>query len=108
LTNVSTRLLGAIIRDCSADTQYNPRWQLPREQFGASTTLYHCCYYNSRGQLFDVRLGTDSSAINDGPNPVGTGDHPIKYRRSSRKYTDFKCPYRRNPAGDHPNFAIAF
>ena len=25
LTNASTRLLGAISRDCSADTQYNPQ-----------------------------------------------------------------------------------
>ncbi len=27
-------------------------------------------HYNSRGQLFDVRLGTDSNSINDGPNPA--------------------------------------
>ena len=41
-----------------------------REQFGTSTSLYHRRHYNSRGQLFDVRLGTDSSAVNDGPNPA--------------------------------------
>jgi hypothetical protein len=42
------------------------------EQFGTSaptsTPLYHRCHYNSRGQLFDVRLGTDGKAINDSPN----------------------------------------
>jgi hypothetical protein len=47
-------------------------------------------------------------AIDIWPIGVGAGDHPIKYRRSSRKYADFKCPYRGDPAGDHPNFAIAF
>jgi RHS repeat-associated protein len=70
LTNVSTRPLGAIGRDCSADTQYNPQCQLTRELFGTSTPLYHRRHYNSRGQLFDVRLGTDGAAINDGPNPA--------------------------------------
>src|SRR5262245_25061805 len=29
---------------------------------------------------------------------VGAGDHPIKYPRSSRKYTDFKRPYRDDSA----------
>jgi RHS repeat-associated protein len=38
--------------------------------FGTSTPLYHRRHYNSRGQLFDVRLGTDGSALNDGPNPA--------------------------------------
>jgi len=35
--------------------------------FGAASALRH---YNSRGQLFDVRLGTDSGAVNYGPNPA--------------------------------------
>jgi hypothetical protein len=57
-------------RTYSTGIQYNPQGQLIREQFGTSTPLYHRRHYNSRGQLFDVRLGTDSSAINDGPNPA--------------------------------------
>src|SRR5262245_7350402 len=32
--------------------------------------LYHRCHYNSSGRLFDVRLGTDGSAVCDGPNPA--------------------------------------
>jgi hypothetical protein len=69
-----TRLLGAIDRDCSASIQYTPQGQLTREQFGTSTPLYHRRHYNSRGQLFDMRLGTDGSAVNDSPNPAqGTG-----------------------------------
>jgi hypothetical protein len=43
---------------------------LTREQFGASTALYHRRHYNSRGQLFDVRLGTDGGTLNDSPNPA--------------------------------------
>src|SRR5262249_40875956 len=31
---------------------------------------YHRCHYNSSGRLFDVRLGTDGSAVCDGPNPA--------------------------------------
>jgi hypothetical protein len=42
---------------------------LTREEFGTSQALYHRRHYNSRGQLFDARLGTDSNALNDGPNP---------------------------------------
>jgi hypothetical protein len=37
---------------------------------GTSTPLYHRRHYNSRGQLFDVRLGTDGNAINDSLNPA--------------------------------------
>jgi hypothetical protein len=43
---------------------------LIREQFGISTPLYNRRHYNSRGQVFDVRLGTDGSAVNDGPSPA--------------------------------------
>jgi RHS repeat-associated protein len=57
-------------RTYSAGIQYNPHGQLIREQFGTATPLYHRRHYNSRGQLFDVRLGTDGGAINDGPNPA--------------------------------------
>src|SRR6266498_431986 len=57
-------------RAYSSRIQYNPQGQLIREQFGTATPLYHRRHYNSRGQLFDVRLGTDGGAINDGPNPA--------------------------------------
>jgi len=57
-------------RAYSSGIQYNPQGQLIREQFGTATPLYHRRHYNSRGQLFDVRLGTDGGAINDGPNPA--------------------------------------
>jgi len=40
------------------------------KQFGTSALLYHRRDYNSRGQLFGVRLGTDGEAINDSLNPA--------------------------------------
>ena len=57
-------------RNYSTGIQYNLQGQLTREIFGTSTALYHRRHYNSRGQLFDVRLGTDSNTINDGPDPA--------------------------------------
>lgn len=37
---------------------YNERGQLQQEQFGTNTQLYHKLHYNSRGQLYDIRLST--------------------------------------------------
>jgi RHS repeat-associated protein len=70
LTSFTGNIGDGVSRTYSTGIQYNPQGQLIREQFGTSTPLYHRRHYNSRGQLFDVRLGTDSSAINDGPNPT--------------------------------------
>ncbi|HKQ79088.1 MAG TPA: hypothetical protein VJ810_35665 [Blastocatellia bacterium] len=48
---------------------------MAREQFGTSTALYQRRLYNSRGQLFDARLGADCAGINDGPTLAQwTGD----------------------------------
>jgi RHS repeat-associated protein len=70
LTNFTGNLGDGASRTYSTGIQYNPQGQLIREQFGTSTPLYHRRHYNSRGQLFDMRLGTDGSAVNDGPNPA--------------------------------------
>jgi RHS repeat-associated protein len=70
LTGFTGNIGDGVSRTYSTGIQYNPQGQLIREQFGTSTPLYHRRHYNSRGQLFDVRMGTDSSAINDGPNPA--------------------------------------
>jgi RHS repeat-associated protein len=70
LTSFTGNIGDGVSRTYSTGIQYNPQGQLIREQFGTSMPLYHRRHYNSRGQLFDVRLGTDSSAINDGPNPA--------------------------------------
>jgi YD repeat-containing protein len=70
LTDFTGNIGDGVSRTYSTGIQYNPQGQLIREQFGTSTPLYHRRHYNSRGQLFDVRLGTDGAAINDGPNPA--------------------------------------
>jgi RHS repeat-associated protein len=70
LTDFTGNLGDGALRTYSTGIQYNPQGQLIREQLGTSTPLYHRRHYNSRGQLFDVRLGTDGSAVNDGPNPA--------------------------------------
>jgi RHS repeat-associated protein len=70
LTDFTGNLGDGAPRTYSTGIQYSPQGQLIREQFGTSTPLYHRRHYNSRGQLFDVRLGTDGSAVNDGPNPA--------------------------------------
>ncbi|MGH9850212.1 MAG: RHS repeat-associated core domain-containing protein [Blastocatellia bacterium] len=49
--------------------QYNPRGQMIRETFGTNTALYQRKHYNRRGQLFDIRLGTDGSSAWDVEDP---------------------------------------
>ncbi|QQS49618.1 MAG: RHS repeat protein [Acidobacteriota bacterium] len=49
--------------------QYNPRGQMTRETFGTNTVLYQRKHYNRRGQLFDIRLGTDGSSAWDVEDP---------------------------------------
>jgi RHS repeat-associated protein len=70
LTDFTGNLGDGAPRTYSTGIQYNPQGQLIREQFGTSRPLYHRLHYNSRGQLFDVRLGTDGGAVNDGPDPA--------------------------------------
>ncbi len=69
LTSFTGNIGDATSRIYSTGIQYNPQGQLTREQFGTSTNLYHRRHYNSRGQLFDARLGTDGNAIYDDANP---------------------------------------
>jgi RHS repeat-associated protein len=39
---------------------YNERGQMTREQYGTATPIYHKLQYNSRGQMWDIRLSTGS------------------------------------------------
>jgi RHS repeat-associated protein len=64
---------GVTQRTYSTGLLYNPQGQMTREQFGTATALYHRRHYNTRGQLFDVRLGTGSDPAYDGPNANQTG-----------------------------------
>jgi len=42
---------------------------MTREAFGTNTVLYQRKHYNRRGQLFDIRLGTDGSSAWDVVDP---------------------------------------
>jgi RHS repeat-associated protein len=49
-------------RNYATGIQYDVAGSMKREQFGTTVPLYHRRHYNNRGQLYDIRLGTD-------PNP---------------------------------------
>jgi RHS repeat-associated protein len=52
---------------------YNAVGRMVKERFGQpgmTTPLFHRMHYNNRLQLFDIRLGTDASAVNDDDNPA--------------------------------------
>lgn len=47
-----------ITRTYAQSISYNSRSQMQEEQYGTTTPLYHKLHYNSRGQLYDIRLST--------------------------------------------------
>jgi RHS repeat-associated protein len=47
----------SVSRSYSSGMQYDEAGRLAREQFGTATPLHHKRHYNTRGQLFDVRVG---------------------------------------------------
>jgi YD repeat-containing protein len=65
-----TGTLGDGLSRTYADSfSYTASGQMTRERFGTQTQLYHRMHYTARGQVYDIRLGTDSSAVNDGDDP---------------------------------------
>jgi RHS repeat-associated protein len=52
-------------RTYAAGVTYSPFGVVQQEQFGTATPLYHKLHYNARGQLFDIRLSTNSLAANE-------------------------------------------
>ncbi|HEV2798902.1 MAG TPA: NPCBM/NEW2 domain-containing protein [Pyrinomonadaceae bacterium] len=55
-------------RSYSTNSTYDAAGRMTRESFGTQTPLYHKKHYNTRGQLYDVRLGsaTDEWSWNRG------------------------------------------
>jgi RHS repeat-associated protein len=53
--------LGGAARTYSKGISYSPLGGMTREQFGTDVSLYHKLLYNTRGQVFDIRL----SSVND-------------------------------------------
>ncbi len=84
-----------IRRDSVSRQQQCELATVPELRFTLGSAI-HRPDHRIRGRDRHSRMGTTNvSSIQKGPIVgVGAGDHPIKYLRSSRKYADFKCPYR--------------
>jgi RHS repeat-associated protein len=54
-----------VSRTYSTGLSYSAFGGLQQEQFGTQVPLYHKLHYNSRGQLFDIRLSTSSLQVNE-------------------------------------------
>ena len=52
---------GAATNYMTGTTVYTATGQMTQEQFGTTTNLYHRRHFTSRGQLYDVRLGTGAA-----------------------------------------------
>ncbi|MCW5967911.1 MAG: RHS repeat-associated core domain-containing protein [Blastocatellales bacterium] len=94
-------------RTYASGIEYNAQGQMIREQFGTTKALYHRRHYNSRGQLFDVRLGTDSSSVNDGADPAAWTGKSWNYGALRLYYssnqTDYSWPFTTGNAPQHNN-----
>jgi YD repeat-containing protein len=51
--------LGGTPRSYSTDISYSPQSELSQEQFGTTTPIFNKLFYNSRGQLTEIREGTE-------------------------------------------------
>lgn len=58
LSGLSGILGDGVGRTYTADTAYTASGQMQEERFGTNTPLYHKLHYNTRGQLYDIRLST--------------------------------------------------
>jgi RHS repeat-associated protein len=67
LNSFTGNLGDGVNRNYVTGIQYDAAGSMKREQFGTTIPLYHRRHYNNRGQLFDIRLGTD-------PNPAYDSD----------------------------------
>jgi RHS repeat-associated protein len=107
LTTFSGTLGDGINRTYASGIQYNAQGQMIREQFGTTKALYHRRHYNSRGQMFDVRLGTDSSTVNDGADPAAWTGKSWNYGALRLYYssnqTDYSWPFTTSNAPQNNN-----
>ena len=58
LSGFTGDLGGGAARTYADAFAYDPAGRVREERFGTQTPLYHKLHYNSRGQLFDIRLST--------------------------------------------------
>jgi RHS repeat-associated protein len=66
VTSFSGNLGDGTLRTYASDFKYDPASRLQQEKYGTGTTpLYHKQHFNSRGQLYDMRLSTQSWTQNE-------------------------------------------
>jgi len=65
LTSFSGNLGDGTIRTYSSGLLYSPLGALVKEQFGTATAIYNRLFYNSRGQLAEIRESTSSTDPDD-------------------------------------------
>jgi RHS repeat-associated protein len=69
-SSVTGNLGDGVTRSYASSFVYNARSQMTQELFGTQTPLYHKLQYNVRGQLWDVRVSTNSD-VNGSANRGG-------------------------------------
>ncbi len=57
--------LGGLSRNYAIETTYSPFGGLTKEKFGTTTTVYNKLFYNSRGQLAEIRASTSWTGVSD-------------------------------------------
>jgi RHS repeat-associated protein len=65
ISNYSGTLGDGVSRTYSTGISFSEFGGLQQEQFGTQTPLYHKLHYNARGQLYDIRLSTNSLQANE-------------------------------------------
>jgi len=86
-------------RAYATSISYNAASQMITEQFGTSTAPYHRMHYNSRLQLYDIRLGTDLNTSNDNPNPAYWTNGSWNRRALRLFYNSDLSDYNATPSG---------
>ena len=65
LTSVSGNLGDGATRTYATGILYSPTGGLVKEQFGTTTPIYNKLFYNSRGQLAEIRASTSYTSPTD-------------------------------------------
>jgi RHS repeat-associated protein len=64
MSDVTGRLGDGTLRTYASGISYNAASQITKEQFGTSTPIYNKRFYNSRGQLAEIRASTTGPTDN--------------------------------------------
>jgi RHS repeat-associated protein len=85
LNSFTGNLGGGFNKDYATGMHYDAAGSMKREQFGTTIPLYHRRHYNNRGQLFDIRLGTDPNPLYDSDDLSAWQNAPGSWNRGVLK-----------------------